>query len=230
MEKLVLKTREIREIERYCDFFFQESERLHSIVTGLKKIKARFVMRGDGYSYIIACMRCLIRSCFVSIFSRTCVDTLILSLCTQCCSFSQPLINQAQASTSAGPSGSGTVGAGPSGLGTTEVGPSGTAGTGPLGLGTIGAGPSGLGTVRAAAATQTKLTAGVSPTSQPGPSTVADSSSSEGSVSKPAASAEKDNSQTEPDLNDENSEIRRRRLERFSSTVSQESADKDKED
>lgn len=74
----------------------------------------------------------------------------------------------------------------------------------------------------AAAATQTKLTVGVSPTSQPGPSTVADSSS--------AASAEKDNLQTEPDLNDETSEIRRRRLERFSSTASQESADKDKSD
>ncbi|XP_020618185.1 E3 ubiquitin-protein ligase synoviolin B-like [Orbicella faveolata] len=142
---------------------------------------------------------------------------------------SQPPINQAQASTSPGPSGSGTVGAGPSGSGTTEAGPSGlgTEGTGPSGSMTVGAGPSGFGTVREAATTQTKLTAGVSPTSQPGPSTAADSSSSEGSVSKPVASAEKDNSQTEPDLSDENSEIRRRRLERFSSTVSQESANKD---
>ena len=116
------------------------------------------------------------------------------------------------------------MGAGPSGSGTTEAGPSGsgTAGTGYSGSGTVGAGPSGLGTVMAAAATQTKLTAGVSPTSQPGPYTEADSSS--------VASAEKDNSQTEPDLNDENSEIRRRRLERFSSTASQESADKDKKE
>lgn len=148
---------------------------------------------------------------------------------------SQPPINP----TSAGPSGSGTVGAGPSGSGTTKAGPSGsgtteagpsgsgTVGTGPSGSGTVGAGPSGLGTVLAAATTQTKLTAGgVSPTSQPGPSTVAESP--ERSVSKPVASAEKDNLQTEPDLNDENSEIRRRRLERFSSTASQESADKDK--
>lgn len=122
----------------------------------------------------------------------------------------------------AGPSGSGTVEAGPSGSGTT--------GTGASGSETVGGGPSGLGTVRAAAATQTKLTAGVSPTSQPEPSTAADSSSSEASASKPAVSVDKDTSQTEPDLNDENSEIRRRRLERFSSTLSQESADKDKKD
>ena len=122
------------------------------------------------------------------------------------------------------------MGAGPSGSGTTEAGPSGsgTVGTGLSGLGTVGAGPSGLGSVLAAATTQTKLTAGVSPTSQPGPST--GSESSEGSISKPAASAEKDNLQKELDLNDENSEIRRRRLERFLSTASQESADKDNKD
>lgn len=113
------------------------------------------------------------------------------------------------------------MGAGPSGTGATEASPSGS--------GTVIAGPSGLGSVRAAVATQTKLTAGVSPTSQPGPSTAAGALSSEEPVSKPAASADKDSSQTEPDLNDENSEIRRRRLERFSSTASQESADKDKD-
>ncbi|KAL9952399.1 hypothetical protein ACROYT_G039649 [Oculina patagonica] len=154
---------------------------------------------------------------------------------------SQP-IGVPQASTSAGPSGSGTTGADPSGSGTAgaghsesgtvEAGPSGMGPSvaGPSGSGTAVAGPSGLGTAKLAAATQTKVTAVVSPATQLGPCAASDSSPSEASASNPAVSAEKDTSKAEPDLNDENSEIRRRRLERFSSSASQDGSDKDKKD
>jgi len=147
---------------------------------------------------------------------------------------SQPPVTVSEPSTSAGPSGLGTAEAGPSGLGTTGAGPSGlgTAEAGPSGLGTTGAepsgletaGPSGSGTTEAGpsgqatnmgASTQTSLT------SQPGSSSASEPADSE---SEAAVSAVRDNSQTDSDLNDENAEIRRRRLERFSSS------DKDKTD
>lgn len=122
----------------------------------------------------------------------------------------QPPVTVSNPSTAAGPSGE-TTGTGPSGA--TGGGPSGLKTTGPSGSGSSEAGPSGLGS---------SVGAEVSP----GSSTVAGPAGS-----KSAVSEARDNSQTNSaELNDENSEIRRRRLERFSSTLSQEGSEKDKND
>lgn len=99
----------------------------------------------------------------------------------------------------------------------------GAAEAGPSGLSTARpseAGPSGLGTT-VGASTQTALL------SQPSPSSASEPADS---GLQAADSLVGDNSQTDLDLNDENSEIRRRRLERFLSSTSQESSDKDKND
>ncbi|PFX27150.1 E3 ubiquitin-protein ligase synoviolin B [Stylophora pistillata] len=163
----------------------------------------------------------------------------------------QPPLNVPQPSTSAGPSGLGTREAGPSGLGTREAGPSGlvTREAGPSGLGTREAGPSGLGTTEGgplghgsvgavssvlggttkAAGTNPVLSAGTSSSPKPGPSTESDCPASKDSAAKAGVSSDKDISQTEPDSNGENSEIRRRRLERFSSAMNQDSGDKEQE-
>lgn len=133
----------------------------------------------------------------------------------------QPPLNVPQPSTSAGPSGYGTAEAGPSGLGTTENGPS--------ELGSGGAQSSVLGGTTKTAGTNTFLSAGKSSSPTPGHSAESDSSASEYSAAKAAVSTEKDISQTELNSNDENSEIRRRRLERFSSTTNQDSGDKEHE-
>lgn len=133
----------------------------------------------------------------------------------------QPPLNVPQPSTSAGPSGYGTAEAGPSGLGTTENGPS--------ELGSGGAQSSVLGGTTKTAGTNTFLSAGKSSSPTPGPSAESDSSASEYSAAKAAVSTDKDISQTELNSNDENSEIRRRRLERFSSTTNQDSSDKEHE-
>lgn len=133
----------------------------------------------------------------------------------------QPPLNVPQPSTSAGPSGYGTAEAGPSGLGTTENGPS--------ELGSGGAQSSVLGGTTKTAGTNTFLSAGKSSSPTPGPSAESDSSASEYSAAKAAVSTDKDISQTELNSNDENSEIRRRRLERFSSTTNQDSGDKEHE-
>lgn len=131
----------------------------------------------------------------------------------------QPPLNVPQPSTSAGPSGYGTAEAGPSGLGTTENGPS--------ELGSGGAQSSVLGGTTKTAGTNTFLSAGKSSSPTPGPSAESDSSASEYSAAKAAVSTDKDISQTELNSNDENSEIRRRRLERF--TTNQDSGDKEHE-
>lgn len=133
----------------------------------------------------------------------------------------QPPLNVPQPSTSVGPSGYGTAEAGPSGLGTTENGPS--------ELGSGGAQSSVLGGTTKTAGTNTFLSAGKSSSPTPGPSAESDSSASEYSAAKAAVSTDKDISQTELNSNDENSEIRRRRLERFSSTTNQDSGDKEHE-
>lgn len=133
----------------------------------------------------------------------------------------QPPLNVPQPSTSAGPSGYGTAEAGPSGLGTTENGPS--------ELGSGGAQSSVLGGTTKTAGTNTFLSVGKSSSPTPGPSAESDSSASEYSAAKAAVSTDKDISQTELNSNDENSEIRRRRLERFSSTTNQDSGDKEHE-
>ncbi|CAH3043565.1 unnamed protein product [Pocillopora meandrina] len=133
----------------------------------------------------------------------------------------QPPLNVPQPSTSAGPSGYGTAEAGPSGLGTTENGTS--------ELGSGGAQSSVLGGTTKTAGTNTFLSAGKSSSPTPGPSAESDSSASEYSAAKAAVSTDKDISQTELNSNDENSEIRRRRLERFSSTTNQDSGDKEHE-
>lgn len=133
----------------------------------------------------------------------------------------QPPLNVPQPSTSAGPSGYGTAEAGPSGLGTTENGTS--------ELGSGGAQSSVLGGTTKTAGTNTFLSAGKSSSPTPGHSAESDSSASEYSAAKAAVSTEKDISQTELNSNDENSEIRRRRLERFSSTTNQDSGDKEHE-
>lgn len=133
----------------------------------------------------------------------------------------QPPLNVPQPSTSAGPSGYGTAEVGPSGLGTTENGPS--------ELGSGGAQSSVLGGTTKTAGTNTFLSAGKSSSPTPGPSAESDSSASEYSAAKAAVSTDKDISQTELNSNDENSEIRRRRLERFSSTTNQDSGDKEHE-
>lgn len=133
----------------------------------------------------------------------------------------QPPLNVPQPSTSAGPSGYGTAEAGPSGLETTENGPS--------ELGSGGAQSSVLGGTTKTAGTNTFLSAGKSSSPTPGPSAESDSSASEYSAAKAAVSTDKDISQTELNSNDENSEIRRRRLERFSSTTNQDSGDKEHE-
>ena len=91
--------------------------------------------------------------------------------------------------------------------------------TGSSGSGTTEAGPSGSGT-SVGAAIQTVLSSSI----QSGPSSASEPADSE---SKAAVSPLTDNSQAD---SDENSEIRRRRLERFSSSASQDSADKDKKD
>lgn len=133
----------------------------------------------------------------------------------------QPPLNVPQPSTSAGPSGYGTSEAGPSGLGTTENGPS--------ELGSGGAQSSVLGGTTKTAGTNTFLSAGKSSSPTPGPSAESDSSASEYSAAKAAVSTDKDISQTELNSNDENSEIRRRRLERFSNTTNQDSGDNEHE-
>ena len=104
-------------------------------------------------------------------------------------------------------------------MGAAEAGPSGS-GTGMLlGEGPTGAGPSGLATT-VGASTQTSLSSQPGPSSSPEPEDI-------GATSAAAVAAVGDNSQTNIELNDENSEMRQRRLERFSS---QESSDKDKKD
>lgn len=133
----------------------------------------------------------------------------------------QPPLNVPQPSTSAGPSVYGTAEAGPSGLGTTENGPS--------ELGSGGAQSSVLGGTTKTAGTNTFLSAGKSSSPTPGPSAESDSLASEYSAAKAAVSTDKDISQTELNSNDENSEIRRRRLERFSNTTNQDSGDKEHE-
>lgn len=102
-------------------------------------------------------------------------------------------------------------------MGATETGPSGS-GT-PLGEGASAAGPSGLATTMGAS-TQTSLSSQPGPSSAPEPEDI-------GATSAAAVAAVRDNSETNAEINDENSEIRRRRLERFSS---QDSSDKDKKD
>lgn len=133
---------------------------------------------------------------------------------------SQPPVTVSEPSTSVGPSAPGTAGEGPSRASPSQLG---AAEAGPSGLSTARpseAGPSGLGTT-VGASTQTALL------SQPSPSSASEPADS---GLQAADSVVGDNSQTDLDLNDENSEIRRRRLERFSSSTSQESSDKDKKD
>ena len=68
-QKLVLKTRELQKIEgKFLVTFFFPREHLNNREVrkiGDSKKYRRLVMRVDGYSYTIFCMRCLIKSCFV---------------------------------------------------------------------------------------------------------------------------------------------------------------------
>ena len=107
-------------------------------------------------------------------------------------------------------------------MGATEAGPSGSGTRMPLGEGPTAAGPSGLGTT-VGASTQTSLSSQPGPSSSPEPEDI-------GATSAAAVAAARDNSETNAEINDENSEIRRKRVERFSSSTSQESSDKDKKD
>ena len=154
------------------------------------------------------------------LFEPNIVCDYLNATCTTYHSFSQPPMTVSGPSTSAESSVSGMAGAGPSGVEHSQLGATGS-GTGrPSGEGPTAAGPSGL-TTAVGASTQTSLA------SQPGPSSA---SEPEDTGAAAAVAAVRDNSQTDAGLNDENSEIRRRRLERFSSSLSQESSDKDKND
>ena len=123
-------------------------------------------------------------------------------------SFSPSSAHASEPSTSTGASGSGMAG---------------TSGAEPPGQGEGEAGPSGLGSPQGITASSGKTSTQSELPSQSG----ASSHCLPGDSGVQAVVTE--NSQTHSDLNDENSEIRRRRLERFSAAASQNS-DNDKSD